>query len=28
VKEDLDLCAGVLAAVVFVLADMDESLRD
>jgi len=27
-KGDLDLCAGVLAAVVFVLADMDESLTD
>jgi len=28
VKEDLDLCAGVLAALVYVLADMPESLRE
>lgn len=27
-KEELDLCAGVLAAAVYVLADMPESLRD
>jgi carboxypeptidase Q len=28
VKEDLDRCAGVLAAMVYLLADMPESLRD